>query len=216
VCHIAVIEQDANSIRVQRLRVGTFPESVADYGWLSSALRDCRARTSRAFDASVWFKVEAPLRCCSATLAPLVRLWSESVRSFDDRHQPFWQFALHHVFIHQPQDSLWHLAVRCKQDERQVGNPLLDMAGYGFHVHAFMSGRFALAHSEQHALAASPTCSVVLVADIFRRMNLEDVSPSILRNPTRSEMELGTIHWLSKTAQIPHLPGNILEGALPE
>jgi hypothetical protein len=90
------------------------------------------------------------------------------------------------------------------------------MAGYGFHVHAFMSGRFALAHSEQHALAASPTCSVVLVADIFRRMNLEDVSPSILRNPTRSEMELGTIHWLSKTAQIPHLPGNILEGALPE
>lgn len=61
VCHIAVIEQDANSIRVQRLRVGTFPESVADYGWLSSALRDCRARTSRAFDASVWFKVEAPL-----------------------------------------------------------------------------------------------------------------------------------------------------------
>jgi hypothetical protein len=43
----------------------------------------------------------------------------------------------HHVFIHQPQDSLWHLAVCGKQDDRQVGKPLLNMAGYGFHVHAF-------------------------------------------------------------------------------
>jgi len=38
-------------------------------------------------------------------------------------------------------------------------------------------------------------------------MNLEDVSPSILRNPMRSEMKLGIIDWLSKTAQIPHLGG---------
>jgi hypothetical protein len=55
----------------------------------------------------------------------------------DDRHQPFRQLAFHHVFIHQPQDSLWNLGVRRKQDDRQVGKPLLDMAGYGFRVHAF-------------------------------------------------------------------------------
>ena len=28
--------------------------------------------------------------------------------------------------------------VRGKQDNRQVGKPLLDMASYGLHVHAFM------------------------------------------------------------------------------
>jgi len=43
-----------------------------------------------------------------------------------------------HIFIHQPEDSLWHLAVRGKQDDRQIGKPLLNMAGYGFYVHAFM------------------------------------------------------------------------------
>src|ERR1019366_8774892 len=40
------------------------------------------------------------LRCRPATLAPFVRTWCEPVRSFDDPHQPFRQFALHHVFIH--------------------------------------------------------------------------------------------------------------------
>lgn len=47
------------------------------------------------------------LRCFLA-LEPFVRMWPESVRSFDERHQPLRQFAFHYVFIHQPQDSLWH------------------------------------------------------------------------------------------------------------
>jgi hypothetical protein len=40
------------------------------------------------------------------TLKRSVRSWREPVRSFDDRDQPFCQLALHHKFIHQPQDSL--------------------------------------------------------------------------------------------------------------
>ncbi len=69
--------------------------------WISMCLSGCGAA-----------KKATALCCCSATLALSVRTWCEPVRSFDDRHQPFRQFALHHVFIDQPQDSLWHLAVR--------------------------------------------------------------------------------------------------------
>jgi len=36
----------------------------------------------------------------------------EPMRSFDGWHQPFRQFALHYVFIYQPQDSLRHLGIR--------------------------------------------------------------------------------------------------------
>jgi hypothetical protein len=32
--------------------------------------------------------------------------------SLDGTHEPFRQFALHHVFIHQPQDPLRHVGVR--------------------------------------------------------------------------------------------------------
>ena len=49
------------------------------------------------------------LSCCPTTRIPFARercapAWVS--RSFDDAHQPFGQFAPHHVVIHQPQDSL--------------------------------------------------------------------------------------------------------------
>jgi len=57
---------------------------------------------------------------------------------FDDWYQPFRQFTLHYVIIHQPQDPLWHLGVSRGQNDRQAGKPLLDMACYGFRVYAFL------------------------------------------------------------------------------
>jgi hypothetical protein len=54
------------------------------------------------------------LRCCFATLPAFFRRWCAPAGSFDDRHQPFRQFALHHVVIHQPQDSPWYLGVTLK------------------------------------------------------------------------------------------------------
>jgi hypothetical protein len=35
----------------------------------------------------------------------------EPVRSFASRHQPFRQFALHHVFFDLPENSLWNLGI---------------------------------------------------------------------------------------------------------
>jgi len=40
--------------------------------------------------------------CCSASRPLVFRMGCAPLGSFDDRHQLFRQFALHHVFIHQP------------------------------------------------------------------------------------------------------------------
>jgi len=40
--------------------------------------------------------------CCSASRPLVFRMRCAPLGSFDDRHQLFRQFALHHVFIHQP------------------------------------------------------------------------------------------------------------------
>src|ERR1017187_6055705 len=58
--------------------------------------------------------------------------------SFDGAHEPIRQFALHHVRIHQPENPLWHLEVCGKQDDRNVGKPLVDLVGDGFGVYALL------------------------------------------------------------------------------
>jgi hypothetical protein len=49
-----------------------------------------------------------------AKLKHALRRWYEPpvCRSLDSPHQPLGHFALHHVFIPQPQDSLGHLGIR--------------------------------------------------------------------------------------------------------
>jgi len=63
-------------------------------------------------------------------------MWPEPVCSLDDWYQPLRHFTLHYVIIHQPQDSLWHLAVSREQNDRQAGKPLLDMTCYGFRLYS--------------------------------------------------------------------------------
>src|SRR3984893_8437564 len=75
--------------------------------------------------------------CCLTARLRFVRMWPELVCAFDDWYQPPRHFTLHYVIIHQPQDSLWHLAVSREQNDRQAGKPLLDMAYYGFRVYGF-------------------------------------------------------------------------------
>jgi hypothetical protein len=65
--------------------------SQAAVGW--PALGVERVRGSR---------VEAERLLLRELLRDSLRTQCETVCSFDDRQQAFWQFTLHHVFVHQP------------------------------------------------------------------------------------------------------------------
>ena len=90
----------ASHLRVVGGCKGTTPDSIDDMqNRRENRTTDTTSRRHGLYAA-------APLRCrpSSERGAP--------AGSFDDRHQLFREFAPHHVFIHQPQDSLWHLGVR--------------------------------------------------------------------------------------------------------
>jgi hypothetical protein len=89
--------------------------SIATESWPSKAmgarfadesLQECHVSPSLSQEQA------SALRGCFAPQERFVCRLCEPMRSFDGGNQPFQQFALHHVFIYQPQDSLRHLGIR--------------------------------------------------------------------------------------------------------
>jgi hypothetical protein len=55
----------------------------------------------------------------AGSAAPLCRHRSSNrSRTFDDWYQPLRHFTIHDVIIHQPKDSIWHIAVSREQNDR--------------------------------------------------------------------------------------------------